>query len=71
MLLLRLAPIIFVIAIHWGRSSVPARYEKIENCTTSGKSLRIDRCDIGKDHKLYFEGTILKPIDDVFVSLVN
>jgi hypothetical protein len=70
MLLLRLAPIVFVIAFHLnrGKSIVTGRYEKFESCTTSGKSMKIFQCEINKEHKMFFNATFLKAVDDLIVS---
>lgn len=59
--------VILLISVSYSESSVVIKFLKVENCTTTNKTLHIDRCDVANGtFNAVFD--VFTPVDQLFVS---
>jgi hypothetical protein len=59
--------ITFLILLASSGSDAVGKFLKIENCTSTNKSINIPRCEI-VDGALFVDVDVLKPIEKLYVS---
>ena len=67
---MRIYAILFLVLLSIFESNAGGKFVKIENCTTTNKSLHIERCDVSNGAANVIID-IFKPIDQMFVSDFN